>query len=631
MPDDTPTYSPPEPTAGLRYLGLALLLAFALQVVIVARSPAIENDGIVFIDIAKGLLRDPLTTIRGRNQHPGYPAMILASRWLVCGRAWSDQVASWTLPARLAAGLCGLLSVAAVWMFTRHFFDGRIAAVAAILFAATPAFRQNAADAMSDSPHLLFFLLAAWMAAVGFERWRPGWFLGAGLASGTAYWIRPEGLLVAAVSGAVLACCFFSRRRPNLRMLALCLLALAASSVTVAAPYVIVKGRLTSKKDLLQLFRGRSWQVRQRHSGERVVPPASKPAESAAREPAEPDPRVGGAPQSSQAQPRTRAGQPAARKARGYRVEASSPAVAKADVTALAPPSVQPLRAEATPAEPSKAAPPAAEPTQVERAARQRRPTRGRPPGAKLQARASPWSVLVAAVEELASEIMQGLYTGLLVPLAVGLIASWRSRPMRTSSVLVVLICAADAALLLMLYVIVRYISHRHTMPMIALAMPWVGYGTACVAAGIQAATAKLTRRAARISAGPFLHILVVVMAVALGWRAARPLHRLRIPLVEAATWAGRQAAPGDWILSNSEYVPFYANMQGTVMRRSERIPDATRPVDGGQYRFVILDAESETFDPDWLAALEHAYEPLNLPSTRDARRKIFVFERRSR
>ncbi|MHC4592515.1 MAG: ArnT family glycosyltransferase [Planctomycetota bacterium] len=631
MPHDTPTYSPPEPTVGLKYLGLALLLAFVLQVVIVARSPAIENDGVVFINIAKGLLQDPLTTIQGRNQHPGYPAMILASRGLVFGPAWSDQVASWTLPARLAAGLCGLLSVAAVWMLARHFFNARVAAVTAILFAATPMFRRNAADAMSDSPHLLFFLLAAWTAAIGFERWRPGWFLGAGLASGLAYWIRPEGLLVAAVSGAVLACCFFSRRRPDLRVLALCLLALAASSVTVAAPYMIIKGRLTSKKDLRQLFRGKSWQVRQRHSGERVVPPGPKSAEATAPEPAEPGPRVNGATQSLHARPKTRAGQPAAGKAGGYHVEASSPAAAKADVNPTAPPAARPRHAEAAPVEPTEAVPPLAGPARVERAARQRRPTRGRPPRARLQAQASPWSVLVAAVEELAGEILQGLYIGLLVPLAVGLIASWRRRPMRTSSVLVVLLCATHAALLLVLYVIVRYISHRHTMPMLALAMPWVGYGTACVAEGVQAVTAKLTRRAARVGRGHFLHVLVVVMVAALASRAARPVHKLRIPLVEAAAWAGAQAEPGDWILSNSEYVPFYANMQGTVIRRPGRALETTRPVDGGPYRFVVLDAESRTFDPEWLAALGPGYEPLSLPFTRDARRRILVFEPRGR
>lgn len=617
MPDDTPAYSAPEPTVGLKYLGLALLLAFVLQVSVVARSPAIENDGIVFIGIAKELLQDPLAAVRGHNQHPGYPAMILASRGLVLGPAWSDQVASWTLPAQLATGLCGLLSVAAVWMLARHFFNGRIAAVTAILFAAMPVFRQNAADAMSDSPHLLFFVLAAWTAAVGFERWRPGWFLGAGLASGVAYWIRPEGLLVAGASGALLACFFFSRRRPDRRVLVLCLLALAASSVTVAAPYVIIKGRLTSKKDLLQLFRGRSWQVRQRNSGERVAPPGPKLAD--------PSPPGDAAPRSSHTRPKTRTGQPAAGKAGGYHVEASSPATTKANVSATASPSATPQRAQAAQVESPKAPAPLADPGRAKPAAKQRPPAREQP------SRASPGSVLIAAVEELADEILESLRTWLLVPLLVGLVASWRRRPLRAGSVLVVLLCTAHAALLLMLYVIVRYISHRHTMPMLALAMPWLGYGTACVAERVQAVTSKAAGRAAQRGKGLFLCVLVVVMVAVLVPRAARPLHRLRIPLVEAATWAGTQAEPGDWILANSEYVPFYANMQGTVIRRPGTRLDAALPADGGAYRFVVLDAESETFNPEWPATLEQAYESLDLPFTRNARREILVFERRNR
>ncbi|MHC4789335.1 MAG: ArnT family glycosyltransferase, partial [Planctomycetota bacterium] len=289
MPSETRArigLSPPASTIAL--LALPLGLAVLLQVLIVARSPVIENDGIVFISAAKWLRRAPLAAVRQSEQHPGYPAMILASHAAVSRLIHLGNVDSWILAARLAAGLCGVLSVGLVWLLGRHFFSATVATTAAVLCAAMPAFRQNAADAMSDSPHLLFFLLATWAAAKGLGCWHARWFLLAGLASGLAYWIRPEGLLVAVVCGAVAAVCFALGRAPDRRAGLACLAALVLCAFVTSAPYVVAKGRLTEKKDLAHLLRRGSWQTGRIRTAERqkpFAPTAPQPSRPVREEP----------------------------------------------------------------------------------------------------------------------------------------------------------------------------------------------------------------------------------------------------------------------------------------------------------------------------------------------------------
>jgi hypothetical protein len=277
----------PLPDWRKRYgvLAAALLLSAAGQVFIAARSPIIAKDGMGFIQIAKNLAIDPAGTMRMHDQHPGYPAMVLgcerAFHWL-SGR---DEFQSYIAGTRLASGACGLFAVVFLWLFARRLYDERVANVTVLLVAVWPLFRLNASDSLSDTPHLMFYLAGAWLACEGLRSRRVAWFAAAGIASGLAFWIRPEGLVIAAATGLALvieACRLFlasgTRKRrgkaidlsastnqsappvsgPTGRLTPLArlawafpilaLIALTATTSAVVAPYVVVAGKVTSKK-----------------------------------------------------------------------------------------------------------------------------------------------------------------------------------------------------------------------------------------------------------------------------------------------------------------------------------------------------------------------------------------------
>ncbi|HEX7446490.1 MAG TPA: glycosyltransferase family 39 protein, partial [Pirellulales bacterium] len=193
-------------SACTRYAGLlaALALAAALEAAIIARSPIIAKDGIGFIRIAHELADNPVATLRLEDQHPGYPAMVLAASRLVQRVTGKSDFDAAILGAHLAAALCGVMSVLLLWLFVRRLYEARVANVTGLLAAAWPLLRRNAADGLSDTPHLMFYLAAAWLAAEGIARRRVALLAAAGLASGLAYWVRPEGLVPGTAAGVVL-------------------------------------------------------------------------------------------------------------------------------------------------------------------------------------------------------------------------------------------------------------------------------------------------------------------------------------------------------------------------------------------------------------------------------------------
>lgn len=236
--------------SGFRLGGLrtALLVALALNVLIVATSPIISRDGIGFIRIAKSLAAAPRATLVAEDQHPGYPALILLGARLLQAISPADEGTCFLLAARAISGLAGLCCVMLVYRMTSVIFAPRAGAAAALLTAVLPLFRLNAADALSDSPHLAAYLLAVVLAVEGFRRDQTRWFAASGAASALAFWIRPEGASVALVVGGL--CFWQALRQPgrSWRIAVSRLMAVGGCAVALAAPYVLLSGKITSKK-----------------------------------------------------------------------------------------------------------------------------------------------------------------------------------------------------------------------------------------------------------------------------------------------------------------------------------------------------------------------------------------------
>ncbi|MBI3839407.1 MAG: glycosyltransferase family 39 protein [Planctomycetia bacterium] len=233
--------------ASYRGLFLAVAVAAALQAAIIVRSPTVTADGIIFVSVAKDLSRAPIETFRNHDQHPGFPAMLLAGTRAVQAMGYRAEPESWMIGGQIVAFIFGVLSVSVVWLFARDLFGVQVANLAAFVFAILPQPRDSASDAMSDTPHLLFYLLAAWLASSAIVSGRIWLLSGAGLASGIAYWIRPEGLEVMLVALACLVWQSFHARW-GFRRLGLASAALAGTTLIVAAPYFVLAGKVTSKQ-----------------------------------------------------------------------------------------------------------------------------------------------------------------------------------------------------------------------------------------------------------------------------------------------------------------------------------------------------------------------------------------------
>jgi len=546
---------------------VAVLLAALLQAVVVAQWPVIAKDGITFIDFAKELTRYPVATLREHDQHPGYPITVLFGHWCVRTFITSHEVLSWVYGARLVCGLCGVLGVIGVWLLSKRLFSVRVAGVAALIFAAMPLFRHNAADALSDAPQILFYVLGAWMAAEAFVRWRYRWFLGAGLASGVAYLTRPEGLTVAAAAAALLVWGLLRKWRPERRVLLLSLTTLLAATAVVAVPYVILAGKLTGKKDYRKLLSEGAW-------GEEPdwgkPPDDKKPAKNPGEKPSAPRPpeeRGTGNPGNKPPAPESPKGRSTAKPDEGPAEEASS----------------------------------------------------------------SAFTIFTDGVAALVRELVYGLEYPLLLPLLLGLLAPGRRKPQGPPRLVVSAMAATYTALLLGLYVLDRYLDHRHLMPLVILAVPWVGSGTIYLAEKIGSALARGSQEAARRRTAVTLAILVLVLLATGGRRSLRPLHKRHIPAVEAALWIGARKIPGDRILTNSYYVRFFANLPGLPVARLNRLRKVTYTYGAASYSYIVWWTRDETIEPKVYEIIKEFYDRAKTFELRGTRNKAYVYEVRKR
>ncbi len=272
-------------------LALAVVVTAILQAVLIARNSTITADGIIFISIARDLPQVTVDAFHKYDQHPGYPAMVLAGTRLVQSLGYRGDPQAWVAGALAVTYLCGILCVVVVWFYARDLFDTHVANIAALIFAFLPLPRANASDALSDTPHLLFYLLAAWLACRAIAHGRLLLFAGVGATSGLAYWIRPEGLEVTAIA---LVCLFIQGMRMHWpwQRLGLACVTLAGSALLVVAPYLLLAGKVTSKQlPFAKVQAGTTFIAQQAElqpPPKAISPPQAAPLPSPAPQPAAP-------------------------------------------------------------------------------------------------------------------------------------------------------------------------------------------------------------------------------------------------------------------------------------------------------------------------------------------------------
>jgi len=237
--------------------------------------------------------------------------------------------------------------------------------------------------------------------------------------------------------------------------------------------------------------------------------------------------------------------------------------------------------------------------------------------------------VLKNAIVELAQELGQGFYYLLLIPLAVGRFAPGRRSWNLVCGRLATVVLCAHIVLLLLLYHVAGYISHRHVIPLVALLLPLTGSGLLWIAERLTAVAAALLslasprsrwlRIAKRMaSLVPWLArprvamgLVAVVVAAGLLPKTVNRRYHAYEPVVQAARWVRSHSQSGDSVLATSGYVRFYAERFGTVLG-----PDTPNLASGFAvapnsvpWTFLVLEVNDRKLSRERLSLLDAAYE----------------------
>jgi 4-amino-4-deoxy-L-arabinose transferase-like glycosyltransferase len=528
---DAARFRPYRPLAAI-LLGTALL-----QAILLVRLPTISADGITFIRIAKALASAPLETMHAEDQHPGFPAMILVTTRALqaCGLAGDPQV--WMAGGLIVSFIAGILSVAVVWCFAREMFDTTIANLAAIGFAVLPVPRAGAVDSQSDTPHVLFYLFAAWMASTGLATGNVRRLALAGLSSGVAFWIRPEGLEVALVASPFVLWQAFHTPWPW-RKSGLALAAVAGVAFVVAAPYMLMASKITSKQLLVFKENPAPSYIERLAEAEEAAEEAAEAAEAAAA-----------AKEQLAAAPATRAA-----------------TVAAAAATAAAP----------MPAAPQVDGDPEYSPELVS-------------------------SLIGLAFAAFINCICQGLKFIFIPFYLLGDVALVWRRPAGIQIAFLATLGVTHILILMSVYVFSGYIAHRHTIPLVGLAMPFAALGLY--------QTSAVLARWCRIQ--PW-HLAVPAMAICCAIVLPYTLRRLNrefIPVMEATKWVQAKLAPGSGIVCNSPYPGFYSNRPIAELKPlSPTLNEALLKAPDARYDYAIVHVNAHDYRPEWLEQLAPYY-----------------------
>jgi hypothetical protein len=190
--------------ADLPWLAGLVLVALVLRGWQLTHAEVLSRDSIDYIRMAWRLQHDPWQEVLRRSpQHPGYPLVLLAVSLPVRHFGHGDLAALMQLSAQLASAAAAVLLVIPMFYLGRELFHRRIGFWTALLFQGLPVAGREMADGLSEPVFLLAAAAALIFACRGLRGGGAGTFALAGLCSGLAYLTRPEGALVAGLTGVV--------------------------------------------------------------------------------------------------------------------------------------------------------------------------------------------------------------------------------------------------------------------------------------------------------------------------------------------------------------------------------------------------------------------------------------------
>ena len=260
MPDDTTKTVEPEKgfISDLWRLAFILLLTLAVRTWVVSHAIVTSRDSLGFIRYALQLEdppQDPANPSRKmtrveviqRAEHPpGYYASVLLVSYPMRAIMGGTTCDSMVLSTQVASVLAALLLTFPMYYLGRRLFDRQTAFVATLLFQCLPVWTAITSDGLSDGLFTLMAVSTLWCGVRSYCEPTAGRFVLTGIATGLAYLVRPEGMLLLAACGSVAVGCIVFRRwnwRPGLLRIS----GLVAGALLIGLPYIVLIGKLTNK------------------------------------------------------------------------------------------------------------------------------------------------------------------------------------------------------------------------------------------------------------------------------------------------------------------------------------------------------------------------------------------------
>ena len=219
----------------LAWILVLVLLAWGVRLGTFVRTSVIVNDGPTFLGISQKMLDGNWLEALSAHQHPGYPLVTAGlSQWvgdLQTAGEWVSLVS-------------GSLAVAALYFFLIQAWNRRVAVFGAFLLAINAYAARLSADVQSDSLYLLLFLSSIGLLFGALRGQRTALAFGAGLVSGLAYCVRPEGLGVVVV-GFGLSLASWLRGTWTTKTFARWLVTLCSGAAVIVLPYLLFLRELT--------------------------------------------------------------------------------------------------------------------------------------------------------------------------------------------------------------------------------------------------------------------------------------------------------------------------------------------------------------------------------------------------
>jgi len=238
----------------LVHIAILSAIALGIGVYLISTTVVIAKDGITFIEYAKNLTISGIDTMRGQEQHPGYPSLIVGVHKVTRILHKGMPIWGWIYCAQSTALIFRLLAIIMLYFLAKDLVGTKFGFWSILILITLPKPAEYGSDALSDWPHI-FFLATGFFMLVRGAKHAKWWLYGCiGLVAGLGYLVRPECIQLVVLGTLWLGLQFFWSKRTIKRLKAVSALALLlVGFLIIAGPYVKLKGAVFPKKHIGRL------------------------------------------------------------------------------------------------------------------------------------------------------------------------------------------------------------------------------------------------------------------------------------------------------------------------------------------------------------------------------------------